>query len=153
MSTLATIFWGALAAGAAAEAFIRPSRALVSAGRVLSCEGPSRFGPCDPTVRLETPKGAPCFAAGSGRVLAVGRSFLHILLDNEPTVLFYDGLSPTVREGASIARGQAIGLSSGTLAFGVWDVPSGLKPVPPSAWLATHGIGLATTYVGPRSTW
>ena len=129
----------------------RPHRAILREGQVTRCSGQSSYGSCDPSIALSAPTGTRVYAVAPGRIMAAEDGFLHILADNEPVLLMYAGLAPSVHEGTYVGRGQTIGtVGEGTVHFSVSEmVPADnalgyqLQALPPSAWLAARGMRTA----------
>lgn len=136
----------------------RPHRAVVREGAVTRCAGLNQYKVCDSTDTVQTPQGASAYATASGRVVAAGDTFVHIAVHNEPVLLMYDGIHPTVVEGQYVGRGQKLGESTGAVTFGVWQLvpsPKGvvMQKVPASAWLAARGLKFAVSDTGPGTKW
>jgi hypothetical protein len=156
---------GAIAALSLVKSVFRPHRAVVREGGVSKCPGPNQYNVCDPTLPINTPPGTAVYSTATGRVVAVGSDFVHIATRNEPVVLYYDGISPTIGEGQHVGRGQKIGESSGRVNFGVQQFVPGpvsaeyggdvgdIVNVDPSSWLAARGNRIAGTYTGPETQW
>jgi len=146
---------GGLAAVFAVKTLFRPHRAVVREGSVAACPGDNSYRVCDPTLRVTAPEGTNVFSTGPGRVMAVGPDFVHIALRAEPTILYYDGIAPDVREGQYVGRGQVIGVSRGRVSFGVQQFASSgvVSNVDPSSWLAARGHRIAARYTGSGSEW
>jgi len=126
----------------------RPHRAVLREGQITRCAGASSYGSCDPSLTLSAPEGTRVYAVAPGRIMAAEETFLHILAENEPVLLMYSGIAPTVHEGTYVGRGQAIGTTQGELVrFSVSElVPAdnalgyAIEALPPSAWLAARGM-------------
>jgi hypothetical protein len=136
----------------------RPHRAVVREGAVSRCAGPNQYKVCDSTDTVQTPPGASAYATASGRVIAAGDTFVHVAVHNEPVILMYDGVRPTVDEGQYVGRGQKLGESTGAVTFGVWQMaPTArgavMQKVPASAWLAARGLKFAVSDTGPGTKW
>ncbi len=140
----------------------RGNRAVVRKGGVSRCSGPSSFGSCDPSDTIEASPGTGAYAVASGRVVAAGQDFLHILVGNEPVILMYAGITPKVIEGQYVGRGQYLGAvdDGGQVHFSVTELvrDSGAlgyatRVVPPSGWLAARGVRHAVTDTGTGSKW
>lgn len=133
----------------------RPHRAVLKRGSVSRCAGPDEYGKCDSTVRLATQSGTPVYSTAPGRVIAAGANFVHIVASNEPVILMYRGVDPSVREDQSVGRGQPIGKAVGDkVSFGVWQVTAaGLQKIAPSAWLAARGFKHAAKDEGKGTRW
>lgn len=146
---------GAIAAIAGVKALFRPRRAVVKEGAVTACPGTNRYGICDPTVVIEAVSGTPAYSTAQGRVVAVGPHFVHIASRQEPVVLMYDGVSPSVEEGQYVGRGEAIGESMGRVYFGVTQfLPDGSAVrVDPASWLAARGQRVAYRSTGAGTLW
>jgi hypothetical protein len=147
---------GSIAGIALVKALFRPHRAVVREGGVTACPGANKYKVCDASLAIGTTTGMPAYATSGGRVVAAGDRFLHIATHDEPVILMYDGVAPSVREGQYIGRGQQIGVATGpTVYFSVTQfVPGGgLQKVDPSSWLASRGQKIASTYTGNGSSW
>lgn len=146
---------GTIAALSAVKAVFRPHRAVVREGAVSSCPGVNQYNECDPTLPVDAPVGTGVYSTATGRVVAVGDDFVHIATRNEPVVLYYDGLVPSVREGQYVGRGQEIGTSKGRVHFGVQQFVQGgqIINVEPASWLAARGNRIAARYTGTGSQW
>jgi hypothetical protein len=140
----------------------RGNRAVVRKGGVSRCSGPSPFGSCDPSDAIEAAAGTNAYSVASGRVMAVGQDFIHILVGNEPVILMYAGIKPTVVEGQYVGRGQYVGVvdEGGMVHFSVTELvrdsgPLGYvaRAVPPSGWLAARGARHAVTNTGAGTKW
>jgi hypothetical protein len=131
------LLFGAVGAVALVRGLYHATRALVA-----KCAGPSSFGACDPTDSVQTAAGEPVYAAVSGKVVLRGDNVLQIASSYEPTIVYYGGLAPSVKEGDPVGIGQSIGASTGELTFGVSQFKAGnvLQNVPPGAWLASRGL-------------
>lgn len=150
----ATYVLGALGTIFALRGLWNPHRAVVRKGDVASCPGPDSLGVCHPTVAINAPPGSPVLSAGGGQVVSVGPDWLHVQVSNEPVVLFYRGVKPTVAEGAHLWRGQKLGEAQGQVLFGVWEVINGqLVPIEPSSWLAARGYKIAASSTGAEDLW
>lgn len=150
----ATYILGAFGLVFAIRGLWNPHRAVVREGDVGACPGPDSLGVCHQTVALNTPPGADVYSTGSGKVVSVGPDWVHVQVGNEPVVLFYQGIAPSVAEGTYVGRGQRLGKAAGQVAFGVWEVVSGaLVPVEPSSWLAARGYRLAVSATGTDDLW
>ncbi len=115
-------------------------RALVSNGAIRRCEGSNSFGVCDPSVEIVTKVGEAVFATASGSIIAIGKDFVHVQVDNEPVILMYQGLTPATVLGQFVSVGQPLGKCEGILNFSVTQMgPGGLRVIAPSAWLASRG--------------
>ena len=111
---------------------------------------------CDPSLAIGVPQGTAVYATAGGRVAVVGDRFLHLATHDEPVVLMYDGIVPSVKEGQYVGRGQQIGAAPGArVYFSVTQfVPGGAaQKVDPASWLASRGQKIASTYTGPGTAW
>lgn len=154
MSMVGTVVWGALGLACVARGFFRPHRAVVQSGSVLRCAGENnQFGVCDPSDVIETEPGEKVFSTGPAKVVSVGEDYVNLVVQNEPVVLMYQGIAPTVEEGQHVGTGQKIGTSSGRIFFSVTQYrPNGVSEfVPPSAWLAVRGQELVIDNTGDQS--
>lgn len=134
---------GTLGAAALLRAVWHPHRALVKEGAVTDCAGPDGKV-CDPTLALGETDHQAVYAAGSGRAISVGPTWVHIAVGNEPVVLHYSGLETSVEPGQSVWRGQVLGKAGPELRFGVFQIAGGkLLPLEPTAWLAARGYHIA----------
>lgn len=142
---------GGLSAYALIRAVFRPHKALVAAGSVESCEG--QASGCMLAVR--TAPADPVFATAPSIVVSVGASFVHLMARNEPVVLDYEGIKPSVKKGDEIGSGQQIGTSPGVFRFGAIQLgPKGaLGRLSPSAWLASRGYRVADKILSTRKLW
>lgn len=154
MSTAPYVLGGIAALGLV-KALFRPHRAVVQTGQVAACPGQNRYKTCDASLAIDTAAGTPVFATAGGRVAAVGDKFLLLATHDEPVVLMYDGVVPSVKEGQYVGRGQQIGDSMGRVFFSVTEfVPGGgMQKVEPSAWLASRGQKIAAKNTGPGTEW
>lgn len=131
-----------------------PIRALVNKGTIRRCEGANSFGICDPSVEVVTTRGESVLATSSGRVVARGKDYVHVLVNNEPVILMYQGLAPSVVIGQFVSVGQELGGSEGTLNFSVTQMgPGTVRVVSPSAWLAARGCRVVASPDGNVSAW
>lgn len=158
MAVVAPFIFMGLGALAVVRGVFRPHRAVVREGAVQRCAGPNQYRVCDSTDTLVTPDGTSVYSTASGRVAAVGQTFVHVVARNEPVILMYDGIMPDVVEGQYVGRGQKLGASQGPVAFGVWQMapaPHGtvMQRVPASAWLAARGMKVAVRDTGAGSKW
>jgi hypothetical protein len=146
---------GGIAAVAALKALFRPHRAIVKEGGVVACPGTNRFRVCDPALAIEAAQGTPVYSTLQGRAVAVGDNFVHIASRNEPVVVMYDGITPSIVEGQYIGRGQGLGESQGRVFFSVTQFLPGGRAVrvDPSSWLASRGQRIASKYTGPGTSW
>ena len=147
---------GGIAGLALVKALFRPHRAVVREGGVAACPGPNRYRVCDASVAIDAAAGTDVYATASGRVAALGDRFVHIAAHDEPVVLMYDGVVPSlVRGGQYVGREQKIGESKGRVYLGVTQfMPGGkLVKIDPSSWLASRGQKIAATYTGPGTAW
>lgn len=136
----------------------RPHRAVLKEGTVSRCGGQNQFLVCDPTDAIGTPAATSAYATAPAKVVAVGDSFVHLAVTNEPVLLMYEGIAPTVVEGQFVGRGQEIGTATGPVAFGVWQLAPGnagpvMQVVPASAWLAARGMKHVVKNTGPANKW
>lgn len=136
----------------------RPHRAVVREGGVAKCSG-SDGSTCDPADMIATAPGTDVFAVAPGRVVAVGPAGLQVVVSNEPVVLVYDGVEPAVSEGHYVGRGEVVGVARGavvrfaTLALVRDRRGVGVRPLPPSAWLAARGLRHAVSDTGAGGAW
>jgi hypothetical protein len=146
---------GGIAALSLVKSVFRPHRAVVREGAVANCPGPNPYNVCDPTLPIDTPQGAAVYSTATGRIVAVGADFVHVATRNEPVVLYYDGISPTVSEDQYVGRGQKIGESTGRVGFGVQQFTPGgdVVNIDPSSWLAARGNRIAGKYTGAGTQW
>jgi hypothetical protein len=146
---------GGIAGLALVKALFRPYRAVVREGGVAACPGPNRYKVCDPSLAIDAPAGTAVFATAGGRIAVIGDRFLHIATHDEPVVLMYDGVVPSVQEGQYVGRGQQIGQSMGRVYFSVTQFTpgSGILRIDPSSWLASRGQKIAARYTGAGSEW
>ena len=122
---------------------------------MAACPGANRYKVCDASLAIDSPSGTGVYATAGGRIAVVGDRFLQIATHDEPVVLMYDGVVPSVKEGQYVGRGQQIGQSLGRVYFGVTQfLPGGkLVKVDPSSWLASRGQKIAAAYTGPGTAW
>ncbi len=143
---------------AAVRGLFRPHRAVVREGGVAKCSS-SDGSTCDPADMIATAPGTDVFAVAPGRVVSVGPAGLQIVASNEPLILVYDGVEPAVSEGHHVGRGEVVGVARGpvvrfatlTLFRGKGGV--GVRPMPPSAWLAARGLRHAVSDTGSGGAW
>ena len=102
------LFFGTVGVVALVRGLYHSTRALVGAGKVVRCAGPSSFGACDPTDSIQTAKGETVYAVVSGKVVLRGDNVLHIASSYEPVILYYQGVVPSVKEGDTVGIGQTI---------------------------------------------
>jgi hypothetical protein len=151
--------FAALGAAALVRGLWRPYRAVAKKGTVARCEGPNKFGVCDPTMGLNAASGTLIYATARGKVVAVGDDFVHIVGRNEAIVQLYQGITPAVVEGQHVGKGQTIGKSTGMVYFGVWQMKPAegggflMQNVPPSAWLAARGARALVKNLGEANKW
>jgi len=146
---------GTVAAIGLVKALFRPHRAVVQEGGVTACPGANQSKTCDPSLSIGSPAGSAVYATAGGRVAAVGDKFLQLSCHDEPVILMYDGVTPSVQEGQYVGRGQQIGQSLGHVFFSVTQFQPGgkLVKVDPSSWLAARGQKIAAKYTGPGTQW
>jgi hypothetical protein len=128
----------------------RPHRAIIQEGKVQRCAGPNGYGTCDPADTLHSRVGEGVYSAAPAEVVAVGQTFVNLLVTNDNVILMYDGIAPDVVEGQHVGKGQRIGVvdEGNVVRFSVTLLePSATSPlgyaarvVPPSGWLAARGI-------------
>jgi hypothetical protein len=141
----------------------RPNRAVAQEGQIQRCAGGNGYGTCDPADTLHSRVGESVYAVAPAEVVAVGETFLHLLVTNDNVILMYDGVVPDVMEGQHVGKGQRIGVvdEGNVVRFSVTALePSDSSPlgydarvVPPSGWLAARGakhfvrnVGAGTEY-------
>jgi hypothetical protein len=136
-----------------------PHRALTHSGAVASCPGPDNGG-CQDTLAIEAEPGTPIYSVGSGTVIAVGDRWLHIQVANEPVVLHYSGLTPSVAVGQTVGRGRRIGdaRQDGPVEFGVTGMinengSAALASLEPRSWLAARGFNLTVKRTPESALW
>lgn len=154
MHVVGAVVWGALGIGCVVRGFFRPVRAVVKEGEVRRCAGdPTAYGGCDPTDVILTIEGDPVYSTASAKVVEVGPYYVHLLVQNEPVILMYSGIEPSVEVGQHVGVGQKIGKSEGEISFSVTQYKEGMRAesVPPSAWLAVRGLSLIKNNVGSES--
>lgn len=133
------------------RAFFRPTRAVVKEGKVFRCAGGTNsFGVCDPSDVIETSVGDAVFSTAPARVVSVGGDYVNLVVMNEPVILMYSGVAPSVSEGQHVGTGQKIGISGGRVTFSVTQYKQGMASefVVPSAWLAVRGQRLVRKDTG-----
>ncbi len=136
-----------------------PHRSVVRKGAVASCAGPDSMGVCHATLAIDADPDSPIYSCGGGKVVAQGKDFLHIQVGNEPVILFYGGIVPSVGLGAHIWNGQRIGdAGPGQVVFGVWELmhtDKGVKlsAVEPASWLAARGYHIVQSNTGKADLW
>lgn len=139
---------GAVGVGLAVRALYHPHRALIASGNVVRCAGPVNPNACDVTMTVRQSGGAEddVYSVVKGEVISVGPDWVHVQALNEPVVLGYFGLDPSVEMGARVGRGQPIGLAA-EVSFGVWEMKPGgaLIAIEPASWLASRGLRVAST--------
>jgi hypothetical protein len=147
-------------AGSLFRGLYRARRAVVGIGKVQRCSGKSQYGVCDVTDVIAAPSGTKVFAVAPGKIAAVGGHFVHLVADNEPIIVMYEGVQPSVAEGDEVGIGEQIGVSTGPVSFGVTQmIPAqavgnyALRPVVPSAWLAARGMRHADVQMGGQQLW
>lgn len=149
---------GGVGALLAFRTFYRPHRALIAEGFVSRCAGP-KTDPSNPTygyicdVTMTVVQGGPdggglddVFSVVKGDVISVGPYWVHIQAINEPVVLYYGNILPSVEMGERVGRGQTIGQGE-EIHFGVWELyPQGrIVALEPASWLASRGLRVAST--------
>ena len=147
---------GTIAGIALVKTFFRPHRAVIQEGAVTACPGANKYRVCDASLAIGTTAGTAVYATAGGRVVAAGDRFLHLATHDEPVILMYDGVAPSVREGQYVGRGQKIGEATGPrVYFSVTQfMPGGaLQKIDPSSWLASRGQKIAAKYTGNGSSW
>lgn len=146
---IAPLLFGLTGAGFLFRGLRRPVRALVVEGEVRRCEGVNSFGICDPTLEVLTKANAAVFSVGRGRVVAKGSDYLHLLLLDEMTILFYEGVNSGVAVGSVVQVGEKLGTTQGNVVFGVTEfLPDKVVLVAPSAWLLSRGLRIAQKVSG-----
>lgn len=156
MAMTGTVVWGSLAALAVFRGFFRPTRAVVKTGAIRRCAGTNnQFGVCDTSDVVDTEPGESVLSTASAEVISVGDDYVNLVVQNEPVVLMYQGLRPTIEEGQHVGTGQKIGESTGRVFFSVTQFKPGgaAEFVAPSAWLAVRGQRLARTNTGDESVY
>jgi hypothetical protein len=109
---------------------------------------------CDPSLSIVTTQGESVFSAARGVVVTVGKDYLHVVVQNEPVILLYQGIQPTAEVGETIAVGQRVGFSEGNVVFSVTQkAPEGFRLISPSGWLASRGFGVVVVNTGDKSLW
>lgn len=131
------------------------TRALVKRGQLRRCEGKNGFGVCDPSLEVITTAGESVFSVAPGKIVAVGRDFLHVLVRDEPVILMYQGVDTSLKRlGQSVSSGELLGKSTGTIYFSVTQMgPGGVSVVSPSAWLVSRGCSAVLKNEGNPSLW
>ncbi len=153
---VATYVWGGIGALALLRGLWNANRAVVKAGEAADCPGPVSGGGCSTTILIAAAEGTPVYSVGGGRIVSVGPNWVHVEVKNEPVILYYGGLKPSVRDGAYAWRGGKLGTvpSSKQIEFGVWEVTKdGVVPLEPSSWLAARGYRLAVKQTGKGDAW
>ena len=156
MSMVGTVVWGGLGALALFRAVFRPTRAVAKEGAVRRCAGASnQFGVCDPSDVIDVEAGESVFSTAPAEVVDAGDDYVNLVVQNEPVVLMYQGIVPTVEEGQHVGTGQKIGESTGRVFFSVTQFkPNGVAEfVAPSAWLAVRGQQLVRTNTGDEGAY
>jgi hypothetical protein len=121
----------------------RSNRALVPAGKLKFAGGSGGFlRGCDPFLEIETKPQTNVYCVAPGKVLLANDDMIHILATNEPVVLVYGGVRPTVTKGQYVGVGQSIGATTATfLYFAAYMAKNAeFLPMPPTAWLASRGL-------------
>jgi len=150
-----------MGAGALAltRGFFRPHRAVVHTGGVSKCSGGTASTACDPADTLAVQPGTDVYALSPGRVVLVDSLRIEIVLSNEPVVLVYEGVEPSILGGHHVGRGEVIGHAAGavvrfaTLALFQGQGGPEVRPMPPSAWLAARGLRHAVSDTGAGGSW
>lgn len=149
-----TVLFTTIGAACLVRGLFRPTRALAKKGSIKRCAGTNSFGVCDPTLAIHTTMDAPIFSTVAGKVLVVGSDYVHVMANNEPVILMYQGVVPKVRSGQFVGPGQELGKSQGNVNFGVTQMgPGGTFLIPPSAWLAARGYKVLSKNMGDKSLW
>jgi hypothetical protein len=149
MPNIAPAIYTTLGALCVVRGAFRPHRAVLHTGLIEKCAGQDAYGTCDPADTLRSKVGSDVYAVASGRIGAVGESFLHLVCKSEPVILMYDGVLPDVVEGQHVGVGQKLGLvaEGGVVRFSATalepDAESPLgyttRVLPPGGWLAARG--------------
>ena len=148
------VLFTSLGAACLVRGLLRPVRALVSHGEIRRCSGANSFGVCDPSIGVVTTAGEKVYSTLSGKVLTVGADYIHVMSRNEPVIVMYQGLTPSVAAGQYIGVGQRVGTSSGNLNFSVTQMgPGGVQLIPPSAWLAARGCKIVESGNSENALW
>jgi len=162
MGGIAAAIYGGVGLLCLARGLLRPYRAVVRKGEVTRCSGPNGYETCDPADVVRAEPGTKAYATASGEIVVVGATFIHLLAGNEPVVLMYDGITPSVVEGQHVGRGQKLGVvnEGGQVRFSVTELVQSGGPlgysaqmVPPSGWLAARGVRHAAKNTNPGSKW
>lgn len=128
----------------------RPIRALAKSGEIRRCAGTNAFGVCDPSMGIAVAAGASVYSALCGQVVAVGEDYLHVLAEDEPVIVMYQGVAPSVRLGQFLGSGQSVGTSLGDVNFSVTQMgPGGMSLIEPASWLAARGFKVLLNNTGP----
>lgn len=144
-----TYFFGALGAAALVRGLWNPHRAAVHEGRVLVCAGAE----CAPHMMLDCAERV--YALGGGRVVLAEPGNVHLRVGNEPVIIAYGEVSPDVKQGQYVMRGQRLGSCGGRVRLSVWRVNAdkSLVPLEPAAWLASRGYRIAVKSTGDDGAW
>lgn len=156
MAMTGTVIWGGLGALALFRALFRPTRAVAKTGAVRRCAGSSNpFGVCDTSDVVDVAAGDSVFSTASAKAVDVGEDYVNLVVQNEPVILMYQGIVPSISEGQYVGTGQKIGTSTGRVFFGVTQYKPGGKVqfVAPSAWLASRGQRLVINNTGDESAY
>lgn len=150
---IGVVVWGALGALCVFRGFFRATKAVVNTGAIKRCASPNSFGVCDPMDQIDTAVGESVFATAPSEVAYVGSNVVHLVSQNEPVILMYEGLTPDVEVGQHVGTGEKIGESQGRIYFGVTQYrQNGVAQfVPPSAWLAVRGCKLVVNNTGDEN--
>ena len=162
-SVFVPILYAAAGIGCLVRGLFQPHRAVVREGAVKRCSGPNSFGACDPADAIQAAPGTLAYAVTTGKIVAVGQSFVHLLTRDEPVLLMYDGIAPAVAEGQYVSRGQRLGAvdADGLVRFSVSElvrsetsqIGYAIRAVPPSGWLAARGARHAAKDLGDGTKW
>jgi hypothetical protein len=156
------VAYGVIGVACLVRGFFHPHKAVVKSGQLVQCSGQNGYGTCDPSDTLKAEPGVASYAVAPGQIVAAGASFVHLLCSNEPTILMYDGITPSVQEGQHVGRGQKVGVvgSAGTVKFSVTELTRSegalgyfARVVPPSGWLAARGAKHFAKDLGSGELW
>lgn len=136
-----------------------PHRAVTHSGAVSSCPGPEGNS-CNDTIAITAEPGTAVYSVGAGAVIAAGDRWVHVQVSNEPVVIHYSGVTPSVTVGQHVGRGRRIGeaRSDGPVEFGVTGIVNengspALVSLEPRSWLAARGYSLTVAGAPATDLW
>jgi len=155
------IIFGTLGALSLYRGLYHSARYIIENGS-LTCSGyrDAVIGKiCMPTMQIK-PKviGDDVFSMTNGIVTSIGENYIHIVSHDEPIIIYYYGVIPSVKEGQRVDLGQKVGLSEEQIEFGVTQMlPTDgsntikLQPIIPATWLAARGLNPVFKNKGKKS--